>query len=315
MKLYKAAPVFSTEDRKIIKGVEGDGNGGRIVRVLGVPFGGPKFLQGRDLDGEYFSPDTDIGPLKEAISYFDHNMHSDVDFGEIGVAKRVGKTDEGWLYDVIIDERNRYLDMIERLIEEDAVGASSGALPWGVRFARNGFIRNWPVIEMSLTHHPANPLAGVVEVRKSMTDKENPVNDENVEEPVIEEPVEEPVTEEEEQPTLRDQVEEILGEGDEEESLVDMIRSIAQRIEAIESTLKSVAQDSKTNAKDLAEVRDAVPKMAERIADFVGKRASKQQTLNSLSDREREALAVANTRQPQQTQRKSILPPDAPGVN
>lgn len=147
-------------------------------RVLGVPFGGP--VQGRDLDGEAFTPDTDIW-LKPGdavnITYY-HGFDAE-DAGKkqdipalIGRATYTGKDERGHWFEPVLDGAE---PLAQRLMKAgvENLRASSGAVNHLVRKAAGGLISVWPVGELALFdtnewRKPANDFAVVIEAKADL---------------------------------------------------------------------------------------------------------------------------------------------------
>ena len=143
-------------------------------RVLGVPFGGP--IEGRDLDGEAFTAETDIW-LKEGdkvnLTYY-HGFDPDK-IGEkqanpalIGRATYVGADERGHWFEPVLDIEE---PLAQRLMKAEIteLRASSGAINHLVRKDAVGLIRVWPVGELALFdinewRRPANDFA-VIEAK------------------------------------------------------------------------------------------------------------------------------------------------------
>lgn len=137
-------------------------------RVLAIPFGGP--LEGKDLDGEFFSPRTDIKPhwFNERPVLWHHGMdETKVDSTDaIGTEGDLEKEADGWWAEMWLDRSSRYWREISSLLAAGKVYGSSGALGHVVRKDhKTGEILVWPHIEQTLTPTPANPFARVVPVK------------------------------------------------------------------------------------------------------------------------------------------------------
>ena len=132
-------------------------------RVLAIPFGGP--FAGKDLDGEFFSPNTDI-----KSDWFDrrplvwhNNLDKTIDDPVIGTADDLEQQKDGWWTTVWLDRSKRYWSAINELLGKKAIYGSSGSLPNFVRTDhKTGEILVWPYIEQTLTPTPANPYSVVV---------------------------------------------------------------------------------------------------------------------------------------------------------
>lgn len=143
-------------------------------RVLGVPFGGP--IDGRDLDGEAFTPETDIWLKvgdKVNLTYY-HGFDPDkigkkqANPALIGRATYVGADERGHWFEPVLDIEE---PLAQRLMKAEIteLRASSGAINHLVRKDAGGLIRVWPVGELALFdinewRRPANDFA-VIEAK------------------------------------------------------------------------------------------------------------------------------------------------------
>ena len=146
-KLYSAKVLSQTDETAVVAG-------------YGVVFGG------QDLEGEYFTKDTDfmpdIAPVKPV--FYDHALN-DVKH-EIGKA-RTRLEDIGIWVEAELDKHKAYVKEILRLIDEGVIGWSSGSV--GHLIAREGkAIKRWPIVEFSLTATPAEPRTLGVERIKAL---------------------------------------------------------------------------------------------------------------------------------------------------
>lgn len=141
-----------------------------IVEGLGIPFGGP--FNGRDIDGEYFSKDTDF-----CLEWFEPGQRPTLYHHGKDAALKTDVTGRVMSYDPMdvgiwtraqLDSRNKYLGAIQQLVQDGALGFSSGAIPHLVQVDhKSGHIDRWPWIELSLTPMPANPDAVAMYAVKS----------------------------------------------------------------------------------------------------------------------------------------------------
>ena len=157
-------------------------------RVLGVPYGGP--IEGRDLDGEAFTAETDIW-LKEGdkvnLTYY-HGFDPDT-IGKkqkipalIGRATYVGADERGHWFEPVLDIEE---PLAQRLMKAEIteLRASSGAINHLVRKDAVGLIRVWPVGELALFdinewRRPANDFA-VIEAKTEKIAEAIPEADES----------------------------------------------------------------------------------------------------------------------------------------
>jgi hypothetical protein len=129
-----------------------------IVGLL-APFGGP--INGSDIQGERFTAKTDFVldwfPGDRPLLY--HHGLERPSVSVVGRIKSVNTDDQGLWIRAQLDAKNAYYGAISKLIDSEALGLSSGAMPHLVKVAKNGDIVRWPLIEGSLTPTPANPMA------------------------------------------------------------------------------------------------------------------------------------------------------------
>lgn len=133
-------------------------------RVLAIPYGGP--FKGKDLDGEYFSPRTDIKPdwFDRRPLVWHHNLDKTMKADPVlGTADDIEQGEDGWWATLWLNRSHRYWAQVDQLLRDGKVYGSSGSLPNFVRTdAKTGEILVWPYIEQTLTPTPANPYSVVV---------------------------------------------------------------------------------------------------------------------------------------------------------
>ena len=149
-------------------------------RVLGVPYGGP--IEGRDLDGEAFTAETDIWLKvgdKVNLTYY-HGFDPDT-IGKkqkipalIGGATYIGADERGHWFEPVLDSEE---PLAQRLMKADIteLRASSGAVSHLVRKSAGGLIDVWPVGELALFdtnewRKPANEYAVIEAKSESITE-------------------------------------------------------------------------------------------------------------------------------------------------
>lgn len=151
-----------------VKFVEGSDS---IIEGLGIPFGGPAYLGGKDLHGETFGPDTDLAldwfPNEGRPFLYGHGLDPEIKATVVGRQISRTLTKAGHWVQVQLDKRSRYMADIAALIEAEALSFSSGAMPHLVKTTDEGRIKTWPWIELSGTPTPANPDAAVYAVKST----------------------------------------------------------------------------------------------------------------------------------------------------
>jgi len=136
-------------------------------RVLAIPFGGP-LKGGKDLDGEFFSANTDIKAdwFDRRPVIFHHAQDETLKDETLGTEDDLEQAKDGWWATLWLDRANQYWERINKLLAAGKMYGSSGALGHLVRKDhKSGEILVWPHIEQTLTPTPANPFARVVPVK------------------------------------------------------------------------------------------------------------------------------------------------------
>ena len=131
-------------------------------RVLAIPFGGP-LKDGKDLDGEFFSPRTDIKPhwFKERPVIFHHGQDPRVGDSDVGIQGELKQESDGWWAPIWLERKNQYFARLNQMIAAGKMYGSSGSMPHLVKMAPNGEILVWPHVEQTLTFTPSNVFSRV----------------------------------------------------------------------------------------------------------------------------------------------------------
>lgn len=134
-----------------ILGDAGDRIGGYLV-VFGSP-------AQKDLTGEYFTPETELGLdwYAQRPMLYHHGLDGELKTALIGTIDTLKVDAVGLWAEAQLDMRNRYVGAVRNLVEKGALGWSSGSLPHLVEVAADGRIKKWPIVEGSLTPTPAEP--------------------------------------------------------------------------------------------------------------------------------------------------------------
>ena len=138
---------------------------GRVGGYL-VVWGNP---QQRDLQGEYFSPESELGLdwYDQRPVLYHHGLDGNMKAAVIGVIDRLKADATGVWAEAQLDLRQRYVRTVLKLVEKGILGWSSGSLPHLVDVANDGHIKRWPIVEGSLTPTPAEPRRTDVHTLKS----------------------------------------------------------------------------------------------------------------------------------------------------
>lgn len=131
------------------------GEDGRIGGYL-VVWGDPSRP---DLQGEFFTPETDLGldwyPRRPVL--YHHGLDGTLGPALIGQIEVMQPDSTGVWVEAQLDLRRRWARTVLDLVRQGALGWSSGSLPHLVEIGADGHIRRWPIVEGSLTPTPAEP--------------------------------------------------------------------------------------------------------------------------------------------------------------
>lgn len=113
----------------------------------------------RDLVGEYFTPETELGIswYDRRPVFFDHGLDGNLKAAVIGAIDHLSMDEVGVWAEAQLDIRQRYVRAIQQLVDQGKLNWSSGSLPHLVAVAEDGGIKQWPIVEGSLTPTPAEP--------------------------------------------------------------------------------------------------------------------------------------------------------------
>jgi len=164
---------------------------GNTVQGYLVRFGNPSDT---DLEGDYFTPNTDFGrPLKDGQKfalnlYYHHGQDSVIGTKSIGTGM-VSMDDKGLWMAAQIDMNDEYNKMIMELAKSGKLGYSSGAAGHMVErkaVGKSYEVKRWTLAEASLTPRPAESR-NIVSAKmlkeycvKSEDEMEEPLDPENI---------------------------------------------------------------------------------------------------------------------------------------
>ena len=162
--------------------IKADDNG--LVRGYLVRFGGA------DLEGDYFTKNTDFGrPMAPGVRvpmnlYYHHGQDKTVGKSRIGLGF-ITMDDKGLWYESQVGMADQYQKMIQELAKSGKLGYSSGATGHMVERKKMSDgryeITRWPIGEASLTPTPAEPMNMV----KSLKDMYGDMEDDGMEEELM----------------------------------------------------------------------------------------------------------------------------------
>jgi len=156
---------------------------GRVRGYL-VRFGG------QDLEGDYFTKETDFGrPMKSGDRvpmnlYYHHGQDRTIGKSRIGTGY-ITMDEKGLWYEAQVEMADEYQKMIADLAKSGKLGYSSGATGHMVERKKSADgryeITRWPIGEASLTPTPAEPMNMV----KSLKDMYGDMEDDGMEEEMM----------------------------------------------------------------------------------------------------------------------------------
>lgn len=123
----------------------------------------------KDLQGDYFAPETDFWLKHYPQVPVLYNHGQDGALGKRVIGKAVPRRDEqGVWYEAQLEQRDEYEPLIMELVKAGALGYSTGSLSHLVERAPDGKLLSWPVAELTLTPTPAaGPYLTSVEAVRS----------------------------------------------------------------------------------------------------------------------------------------------------
>ncbi|NIN36648.1 MAG: phage major capsid protein [Gammaproteobacteria bacterium] len=115
----------------------------------------------RDLQGEYFTTDTDFHMktfrIVQSPAVYNHGLDGEITTKRIGTIVKVKQDKVGIWAEAQLEAHDEYVQKIEELVEAGILSWSSGSLSHLVEVDKDGHIRSWPIVEGSLTPTPAMP--------------------------------------------------------------------------------------------------------------------------------------------------------------
>ncbi|MCY4540176.1 MAG: phage major capsid protein [Chloroflexi bacterium] len=123
----------------------------------------------RDLQGEFFTPQTDVGLdwYEQRPVLYHHGLDGALKAAVIGVIDTLRPDETGLWAEAQLDLHKRYVRAVRRLVDLGVLSWSSGSLPHLVDVEADGRIKCWPIVEGSLTPTPAEPRQTDVQTLKS----------------------------------------------------------------------------------------------------------------------------------------------------
>lgn len=323
-KLFKSVFIPSVK----IKSSDSDKT---VFEVVGIPYGGPEYLNGKDLHGERFTKNTDYGKdlqgnvvVNTIYAFYDHALNDVIGRDQIGYAKFFQETDEGQVWEIEVMRAYRYHDMLLALAQKNLLGASSQPVQTAVEIDyESGEIKRWYPAEISLTPTPANPNA-VAQVMKSFN-MEYKVED-VVEEELNKKPEDDKV-EDQDTPELdlASEIEDAFADTPEGELLTDVkstLAALVADVAAIKTALNEAKEaDTKTAANvvslalEVGKINAGLKTFALQVAKTLKSDMKKVVVdLEKKSGVEADVEDEVDEEHRQTPPVKSVIPQSAPGM-
>ena len=123
----------------------------------------------KDLQGDYFTPDTWLGldeyPTVPAL--FHHGLDESVGLSVIGRLVKAKLDDTGAWVEDWLDKSNKYWAMVKPLLDKEALFYSPGSAPHLVKRQEDGRLDSYPIVEDTFTVIPAQHRLRPVEQIKA----------------------------------------------------------------------------------------------------------------------------------------------------
>jgi len=147
-------------------------------RLLAIPYDGPipspKTSRGVDLDGEWFSPNTDIKPdwFTSRVVDWHHGFDPTLGRTVLGKATDLEEDEDGWWITVWLKHGEKRVDLIRKLAERGAqLYGSSESVHGMVKKADTGEILQWPYIRQTLSTSPQNTYSVLRPIKAVLGDR------------------------------------------------------------------------------------------------------------------------------------------------
>lgn len=140
----------------------------------GAVVGGHLLLWGnpgqKDLDGDYFTPETNLwlNEYKSVPAMFHHGLDAKIGLTAIGKRLKAAKDDVGVWVEDWLDKSHKYWAFIEKLLKAGALYYSPGSAPHLVERETDGRLKSFAVVDDTLTPIPCQyRLRPVSEIQAS----------------------------------------------------------------------------------------------------------------------------------------------------
>lgn len=123
----------------------------------------------RDLQGEYFTPQTDFALdwFEQRPVLYHHGLDGEMKAAPIGRITSIKMDSTGIWAEAQLDMYKKHVESVQKLVKQGVLHWSSGSLSHLVEVAEDGEIKRWPLIEGSMTPTPAEPRNTDIKAIKS----------------------------------------------------------------------------------------------------------------------------------------------------
>lgn len=142
-------------------------NGGAVVGGHLLLWGSPGQ---KDLDGDYFTPETNLwlDEYKSVPAMFHHGLDAKIGLTAIGKRLKAAKDDIGVWVEDWLDKSHKYWTFVEKLLKAGALYYSPGSAPHLVEREADGRLKSFAVVDDTLTPIPCQyRLRPVSEIQAS----------------------------------------------------------------------------------------------------------------------------------------------------
>lgn len=283
--------------KSLVKSYHETEEGDIVVEGIGVPFIGFN-ERNEDLIGDVFTESTYFGENYKSLPvYFDHKksedwineaiaqlsdngiLSNDFDiskaFGDRQIATAVFKsvTEEGLLYKIIIDRREKYKNLLGRLIKEGVLRMSSSASEREPEDS-GAVLKRWILKSIDFTPSPMNDMANFKSEEDKMTEKNKQKSEEAVVVAKTNEATEEKTQSPEESSEFAKAIEqEFSGEEKEKmsedqgsQTVAETIANLQSQVNDIQNSIVALTEVLNQVQTYTKETHEGLPVMAKSIA-------------------------------------------------
>ena len=126
-----------------------------------------------DLAGDFFTKNTDFGPIKTSPILYHHGMDQQIKGTRLGIGELEMKDAGVWLQGQL-DLRNEYEEAIFEMAKQGKLGWSSGTASHLVEreaVGKSWHIKSWPLgLDASLTPTPCEPRTKAIPLKSYLSD-------------------------------------------------------------------------------------------------------------------------------------------------